>query len=103
MRQKLRRRLKMMAVIPRTDFIQGQFAFEPKKNSGSYKTTKHRLRKLFLFLRHQESEDLWLFKFTQNWAKKFVYKRLANPASQAKKGKLIIIKNSISTDRIILK
>ena len=31
MRQKLRRRLKMMAVIPRTDFIQGQIAFEPKK------------------------------------------------------------------------
>ena len=31
LRQKLRRRLKMMAVIPRTDFIQGQFAFEPEK------------------------------------------------------------------------
>ena len=31
LRQKLRRRLKMMAVISRTDFIQGQFAFEPKK------------------------------------------------------------------------
>ena len=29
----------MIAVIPRTDFIQGQFAFELKKNSGSYKTT----------------------------------------------------------------
>ena len=46
----------MMAVISRTDF-QGQFAFE-LKNSGSYKTTKHRLTKLFLFLRHQESEYL---------------------------------------------
>ena len=32
----------MMAVIPRTDFIQGQFAFKPKKSQ----TTKHRLRKL---------------------------------------------------------
>ena len=31
LRQKLRRRLKMMAVIPRTDFIQVQFAFTPKK------------------------------------------------------------------------
>ena len=27
----------MMAVISRTDFIQGQFAFKTKKNSGSYK------------------------------------------------------------------
>ena len=94
----------MMAVIPRTDQddIQGQFAFELKKNSCSYKTTKHRLRKLFLFLRHQESEYLWFFKFTRK-GKKFVYKTFANPASQDKKGKLIIIKNSISTGRIILK
>ena len=76
----------MMAIIPRTDFIQGQFAFELKKNSGSYKTTKHRLRKLFLFLRHQESEYLWLLKFTKR-GKKFVYKTFANPASQDKKGK----------------
>ena len=76
----------MMAVIPRTDFIQGQFAFELKKNSSSYKTSKHRLRKLFLFLRHQESEYLWLFKFTKG-AKKFVYKTFANPASHDKKGK----------------
>ena len=30
LRQKLRRHLKMMAVIQRTDFILGQFAFEPK-------------------------------------------------------------------------
>ena len=28
----------MMAVIPRTDFIQEQFAFKPKTNSGSYKS-----------------------------------------------------------------
>ena len=28
---KLRRRLKMMAVISRTDFIQGQFAFKTKR------------------------------------------------------------------------
>ena len=76
----------MIAVIPRTDFIQGQFAFELKKNSSPYKTTKHRLRKLFLFLRHQESEYLWLFNSPKG-AKKLVYKTFANPASQDKKGK----------------
>ena len=32
------RRLKMMTVISRIDFIQGQFAFKTKKNFGSYKT-----------------------------------------------------------------
>ena len=31
LRQKLRQRLKMMAVIRRTDFIEEQFTFEPKK------------------------------------------------------------------------
>ena len=31
LRQRLRRRLKVMTVIPQTDFIQGQFAFKPKK------------------------------------------------------------------------
>ena len=75
-----------MAVIPRTDFIEGQFAFELKKNSGSYKTIKHRLKKLFLFLRHQESEYLW-FLNSPKGAKKFVYKTSADPASQDKKGK----------------
>ena len=93
----------MMAVIPRTDFIQGQFAFELKKNSGSYKTTKHRLRKLFLFLIHQESEYLWLFKFTQKGQKSLFIKHLLTQPPRTKKGKLIIIKNSISTGRIILK
>ena len=93
----------MMAVIPRTDFIQRQFAFELKKNFGSYKTTKHRLRKLFLFLRHQESEYLWLFKFTQKGQKSLFVKHLLTQPPMTKKGKLIIIKNSISTGRIILK
>ena len=92
-----------MTVIPRTDFIQGQFTFELKKNSGSYKTTKHRLRKLFLFLRHQESEYLWLFKFTQKGQKSLFIKQLLTQPPRTKKGKLIIIKNSISTGRIILK
>ena len=71
----------MMAVIPRTDFIQGLFAFEPKI-SGSYKTTKHRLRKLFLFLRHEESECLWLLNSPKKGQKKFVYKRFANPGRE---------------------
>ena len=95
----------MMAIIPRTNFIQGQFAFELKKNSGSYKTTKHRLRKLFLFLRHQESGYLWLFKFTQKGQKSLLtfIKHLLTQPPRTKKGKLIIIKNSISTGRIILK
>ena len=87
----------MMAVIPGTDFIQGQFAFdhEPKKNSGSY--TKHRLRKLFLFLIHQEGEYLWLFKFTQKGQTGLFIKDLLTQPPWRKKGKLIIIKNSIST------
>ena len=59
-----------MAVIPRTDLIKYRNILPLNlKNSGSYKTTKHRLRKLFLFLRHQESEYLWLFKFTQKGQK----------------------------------
>ena len=94
--------MKMMAVIPRTDFIQGQFAFE-LKNAGSYKTTKHRLRKLFLFLRHQENEYLWLFKFTQKGQKSLFIKHLLTQPPRTKRGKLIIIKNSISTGRIIFK
>ena len=74
----------MMAVIPLTDFIQGQFAFELKKNSGSYKTTKHRLRKLFLFLRHQESEYLWL---QQKGQKSLFIKHLLTQPPRTKKGK----------------
>ena len=90
-----------MAVIPQTDFIQGQFAFELKKilvHINNQAPTKE----IVSFLRHQESEYLWLFKSTQK-GKKFVHKTLANPASRTKKRKLIIIKNSISTGRIILK
>ena len=59
------------------------------KNSGSYKATKHRLRKFFLFLRHQEKEQKSLF--------------VKDLLTQAKRGKLIIIKNSTSTGKIILK
>ena len=70
----------MMGVISRTDYIQRQFAFtnETKKNSGSYKLTIHRLRKLFLF---PESECLWLLNSpeTVKGPKKFVYKRFAKP------------------------
>ena len=92
-----------MAVIPRTDFIQGRFTFELKKKFGSYKTTKHRLRKLFIFMRHQESEYLWLFKFTQKGQKSLFVKDLLTQPLRTKKGKLIIIKHSVSTGRIILK
>ena len=49
LRQKLRQRLKMMAVISRTDFIQGQFAFETEKNSGSYKTHQAPTKKIVSF------------------------------------------------------
>ena len=66
--------MKMMAVIPRTDFIQGQFAFELKKMLVHIKQTKNRLRKLFLFLRHQENEYLWLFKLTQKGQKSLFIK-----------------------------
>ena len=53
MRQKLRRRLKMMAVIRRTDFIQGQFAFEPKKilvhNPGQTRLTQAKKGKAYYY------------------------------------------------------
>ena len=74
-------RLKMMAIISRIDFIQGQFAFETKKILVHIKLTKYQLRKLFLFLRHQESEA---FKFTKKGAKTFVYKRLLTRAEKGK-------------------
>ena len=41
--------MKMMAVISRTDCIQGQFAFKTKKNSGSYKTHQAPTKKLVHF------------------------------------------------------
>ena len=94
--------MKMMAVIPRADFIQGQFAFELKKILVHIKQPS-RLRKLFLFLRHQENEYLWLFKFTQKGQKSLFIKHLLTQPPRTKRGKLIIIKNSISTGRIILK
>ena len=52
----------MMGVISRTDILQRQFAFtsKTKKILADIKLTKHRLTKLFLFPRHQESECLWL-------------------------------------------
>ena len=70
----------MMGVISRTDFIQRQFAFtgKTKKNLVHIKLTKHRLRKLFLFPTHQESECLWLLNSPKR-GKKFVYGRFANP------------------------
>ena len=49
LRQKLRRRLKMMAVISRTDFIQGQFDFKTNKNSGSHKTQQVPTKKIVSF------------------------------------------------------
>ena len=58
----------------------------------------HRLRKLFLFLRHRESECLWLLN-SQKRGKKLVYKRFAN---QGRKGKAYY-KNSTSTGKIIFK
>ena len=50
----------MMGIISRTDFILRQFAFKTKKILVHIKLTKHRLRKLFLFLRLRESECLEL-------------------------------------------
>ena len=64
----------MMAVISRTDFIQ---AFKTKKILVRVKLTKHRLGKLSLFLRHRESECLWLLNSPKR-GQKFVYKRFAN-------------------------
>ena len=87
MRQELRRRLKMMAILSRTDFIQGQFAFKTKKILVHIKLTKHRLKQLFLFLRHQESECLWLLNSPKG-GKKFVYKRFAN---QGRKGESLLL------------
>ena len=49
LRPKLRRRLKMMAVISRTDFILGQFAFKIKKIAGSYKTHQAPTKKIVSF------------------------------------------------------
>ena len=48
----------MMALISRTDFIQGQFAFKTKKYSGSYKTHQAPTKKIVSFLRHGERECL---------------------------------------------
>ena len=62
LRQKLRRRLKMMAVILRTDFIQGQFAFKTKKNSGSYKTHQAPTKKIVSF---SETLRKCMCKFTE--------------------------------------
>ena len=72
--------LKMMGVISRTDFIQRQFTFtsETKKDLAYIKLTTHRLRKLFLFPRHQERECLWFLNLPKK-GKKYVYKRFANP------------------------
>ena len=70
------------------------------KNSGSYKTTEHGLRQLFLFLRHQECESLWLLNSPKRGKKVCLYK-ICYP--RPKKGKLIIIKKSTSTGKIILK
>ena len=67
----------MMAVISRTDFMPGQFAFKTKKILFHIKLTKHRLRKLFRFLRHRESECLWLLNSPKR-GQKYVYKRFAN-------------------------
>ena len=50
----------MMAVIPRTDFIQGQFAFNLKK-SGSYKTHQAKTKKIVSFSEaSRQSECRWL-------------------------------------------
>ena len=79
----------MMDVISRTDFIQRQFAFtsETKKILVHIKLTKYRPRKLFLFPRHQERECLWLLNSSKG-AKKFVYKRFANPG---RKGESLVL------------
>ena len=39
----------MMAGISQTDFIQGQFAFKTKKNSGSYKNHQAPTKKIVSF------------------------------------------------------
>ena len=39
----------MIAVISRTDFIQGQFDFKTKKNSGLYKTHQAPTKKTVSF------------------------------------------------------
>ena len=92
----------MMAVISRTDFIQGQFAFEPKKFWFIY-NNQAPTKEIVSFSRHQENEYLWLFKFTQKGQKILLIKHLLTQPPRTKKGKLFIIKNSISTGRIILK
>ena len=84
MRQNFRQRLKMMAVISRTDFIQGEFAFKTKKILAHRKLTKHRLRKLFLFLRHREIEYLWLLN-SLNRGQKSVNKRFANQGRKSER------------------
>ena len=75
----------MIVVISPTEFIQLQFAFETKKNSGSYKTHQAPTKKifflffslLFFFMRHREKECLWLLNSLKR-GQKFVYKRFAN-------------------------
>ena len=78
-----------------------RLAIKPKtkKILVHIKLTKHRLRKLFLFLRHRESECLWLLNSLKR-GQKFVYKRLNQGR---KKGKFIIIKSPTSTGKIIFK
>ena len=92
----------MMAVIPRTDFIQRQFAFEPKKilvHINNQIPTKE----IVFFFWDIKKVNIFGFLNSPKGAKKLVYKTFADPAYQGKKGKLIIIKNSISVGRMILK
>ena len=92
----------MMAVIPRTDYIKGQFAFELKKILVHIKQPSTDKGNCFFFW-NIKTVDIFGFLNSPKRGKTFVYETFANPASQDKKGKLIIIKNSISTGRIILK
>ena len=76
----------MMAIIPRTDFIQGQFAFEPKKILVHVKQPSTHKENCFFFW-DIKKVNIFGFLNSPKKRKKFVYKRFANPASQAKKGK----------------
>ena len=72
----------MMAVSLRTDFIQGQFAFKTKKNSGSYKTHHASTKKKFFW--DIEKVNVFGFLNSPKRGQKFVYKRLLTKAEKGK-------------------
>ena len=92
LRQKLRRHLKMMAVIPPTDFM---YLLPLNLKQFWFVYNNQVPAKEIVYFSETSRKYLWLFKFTQKGQKSLFIKDLLTQPPRPEKGKLIIIKNPI--------